>query len=147
MAKTLRTAAIVVGAVALVATGVGAIGGYGVASSTLIGKVTVAGIAATGRTIAAVLAAGASALASRATARVSGNATEFAADPGSPVPYLIGRTATAGRIIYWREHGSGAGSTPNDRQTFVAILSGGGPVQQIESFSAGRAMLTAVVDV
>lgn len=58
------------------------------------------------------------------------------------MPYLIGPTAMAGRIIYWREHGSGAGSTPNDRQTFVTILSGGGPVQQIESFSADRAAIS-----
>ncbi len=137
MAKALRTAAIVVGAVALVATGVGAIAGVGTAIGAQAGA-----IAAIARPAASVLGIAATALASRATARVSGNATEFAADPGSPVPYLIGRTATAGRIVYWREHGSGAGSTPNDRQTFVAILSGGGPVQQIESFSADRAAIS-----
>lgn len=145
LSKTLRTAAIIVGAVALVATGVGAFAGAAAAGASATGAAsaaTLAGVAATANTVAAIATAAASAasLGAAVTARpppLGGSATRFKADKDAGIPYAIGRTATGGNIIYRRTHNTAGYSLP-DLQTFGVVLSGAGPINAIESFQADR---------
>lgn len=128
MAKVLKTAALVVGAVALVATGVGAIGLAGLA-----GTVSVAGIS-TGALFA--ISAGlsvAGALLTKKPNAPANDPTKWKADPFAGIPYVIGRTLNAGNIVYRRSHGS-----KNKYETFVTILSGAGPIEGIDTFFANR---------
>jgi len=137
MSKTLRTAAMVVGAVALVASGVGALGAIGAFGTIAAGTATAATLAtiATVATVAsfasAALAIGAALTAKRPG--LTGSQTTFNSDPSAAIPYLMGRTANAGNIIYWNTNDTND-KGDNDRQTFVVALSGAGPVQEIESF-------------
>lgn len=134
LSKTLRTAALIVGAVALAATGVGA----AVSAGLLTATATTATIA----TIATVasFAAGALTLAAALTAKrppLTGSATTFNSDPSAGIPYLMGRTANAGNIIYWKASDTND-KGDNDRQTFVVIISGAGPIQEIEAFKSDQ---------
>src|SRR3546814_8057996 len=95
--KVLRTAAIIVGAVALVATGIGAVVGagtfLGVAGSTFAAVGTIAGAAS------AVLGVAANLLTAKPPGSLAvGNPEDFKLDPQAPVPYVIGETATGGYI-------------------------------------------------
>lgn len=128
MAKALKTAALVIGAVALVATGIGAI-----AAPALIGTVTVAGIS-TGTLLAASSALGVvGTLLTKRPNAPANEPTKWKADPFAGIPYVMGRTLVAGNIIYRRTHGN-----KNKYETFVTILSGGGPIQSIDTFFANR---------
>jgi len=64
-----------------------------------------------------------------------GSQTEFSADPRAGVPYLIGRTGTKGNIVYRDATDGWSDKTPNDLMDIVAVLSGAGPIEAIESFS------------
>ncbi|MGK2287299.1 phage tail tip fiber protein [Pedomonas sp. V897] len=141
MSKVVRTAATIVGAVALGAIGVGAIAaaaagpGYVATSVAGVSMSTWTGLAA---------GAGLVSMATGLTApkpSVSGSPTKFMADPQAPIPYAIGRTMNRGNIIYQKTHTS-PGKVPNDRLTMVVILSGGGPVQEIEAFYANKALVS-----
>lgn len=102
MAKALRTAALVVGAVALVATGAG----IGLAAAK--GISVAAGIAEVGgavgvsvaslSTAAGALNVAAGLTAKRPDAIGGGSQTEFRADPDAGVPYAMGRTGTRGTL-------------------------------------------------
>lgn len=59
-------------------------------------------------------------------------AVNFRADPNAGVPYVIGRTGTAGTYIY-----ATVGEPKNRNILFYTILSGGGPIDSFESFSMG----------
>ena len=152
MSKILKVAALVVGAAALiVATGGAAAIGIGTAASA--GTAAAAGVAATAGIAASVggitastlsLIAGGLSIAASLTAKrptAGGVATQFKADPTASIPYLMGRSFTAGNIIYRRTHNTVGYSLP-DLQTFVVILSGAGPVQEIESFTSDKAIVT-----
>ena len=148
--KALRTAAFVVGAVALVATGVGAavgaviIGGVaaGATSATFLG-VTAATFSAIG-TLAGV-AAGAISLASIAAqpkGTVGGNPTKFTINKDSGYPYAMGRTLSGGRVAHRQYYGS-----KNSLESWVTVHSIG-PVKSLGpllidkapvSFSSGAA--------
>ena len=144
MAKVLRTAALVVGAVALVATGVGAVGAIAAGTSIAAGiaGASIAGIsAATLGFAATVLGLGASLLAKKPSASITGSPESFAADPKGLIPYLIGRAAISGNIVFRRAWDS-ASKGDNDRQAFVVILSGAGPIESIESFSVDNVTTT-----
>lgn len=54
----------------------------------------------------------------------------FRADPNAGVPYVIGRTGTAGTYTY-----ATVGEPKNRNILFYTILSGGGPIDSFESFS------------
>jgi hypothetical protein len=141
MSKVIRTAAVIVGAVALIATGIGAAAGAGILGTSIAGvsAATVAGVAGTVGTVASVTA-GALSLAAIATAKappLSGTAQKFIADPNAGIPYAIGRIMSGGNIVYRRTHNSGGSSLP-DLQTFVAVLSGAGPIDAIEAFQADK---------
>lgn len=149
MSKTLRTAAVIVGVVALVATGVGAAAGAGLlgatataaaAGSAAAGASAIGGFITAAATVAGVATAASTALAvgAQLTAQpppLQGNALSFNASIDAGIPYLIGRTATRGSIIYRRTHSTPGYSLP-DLQSFGIILGGGGPYQSIESFTA-----------
>lgn len=125
MARALRTAALAIGAVALVATGVGAPAVAGIATSTLT-------LASGGLSVAASL------LQKRPATSSAGSQIEFLADPRSGVPYPVGRTGTSGRIVFRRASDGWSANTPNDLHDLVVILSGAGPIDGIESFSADK---------
>ena len=139
--KILRTAALVVGAVALVATGIGALAGAGIIGTTVAGAATFAGIAASTFTtigaIAGVVSSVISLAAGLAAKRppLTGSQTTFNSDPSAGIPYAMGRTGIAGNICYWDTNDTND-KGDNDRQTFVVILSGAGPVEEIEAFKS-----------
>jgi hypothetical protein len=151
VSKGLRTAALIVGVVALAATGVGALASAGVlgatASAAAAGSAAAlasatGGFISAAATVASIATAAAAGLsvAAQLTARpplLGGSATRFKADKDAGLPYVIGRTATGGNIIYRRTHNTAGYSLP-DLQTFVVALSCAGPVQAIESFAADR---------
>ncbi|MEA3543239.1 MAG: hypothetical protein U9R77_14125 [Pseudomonadota bacterium] len=143
MAKALRTAALVVGAVALVATGVGALAGAGLFGAGAMGAAgTVAGVSTA--TIAAVgtyasLAAAVLSVGAAATApgvSVQGSATTFTTNPQSGLPYAMGRTRMSG-LRFFAATNSRPGYTKfHDLLWFGALLSIGGAIDSIESFTA-----------
>lgn len=149
MAKALKTAALVVGAVALVATGVGAAAGAG-----LIGTAAAAGAAAStatflGVTAGTFMAVGALAgvasslltLAAGLTApkgSLGGSPTTFTIDKESGVPYAMGRTASAGRVVHRQWYG------PDTRyESWVAVHSLG-PIDGYEDFKVDNVPLSFV---
>jgi hypothetical protein len=137
MSKVLRTAAIVVGAVALVATGVGIAAGAGIFGTGLTSAVVGAAAAKIGTyaTIgAALLSVGASLTQKAGAPSLGGLATKFKADPQAPIPYVVGRTQVGGYIVHRVSFNNLASDVPNF-QSFVAVLSGAGPIDAIESFS------------
>lgn len=123
--KAVKTAVIVVGVAALVATGVGAAAGFGIAagvSQLALGAAALTGVSASVFT-AALVGAAAFAAGSVLTAMVpkppaGGSQTKWKADPYAGLPYVMGRTLVSGNIIYRRSHGS-----DNKYQTFVTVLS------------------------
>lgn len=139
MAKFLKTAALVVGAVALIATGIGAAGG-GVLFGTA-GTAATATTAATAGTafgisvgtfttigvIAGVAAGALSFAAALATPKgtVGGSQTKFTIDKESGNPVALGRTASGGKVIHRQTHGG-----KNQFETWVSVHSIG-PVRSI----------------
>ncbi|EQA96860.1 phage tail tip fiber protein [Sphingobium baderi] len=149
MSKVLRTAAMVVGAVALVATGIGAAAGAGILGAGATGAAgTVAGISV--GTISAVgtygaLAAGALSMAAGATApgySAEGNPTTFTTNPQSGLPYAIGRTRMSGLRIYAKTYDGFKIQSKDDILAFVALLSIAGPIHSIEKFTADNEVVT-----
>jgi hypothetical protein len=163
VSKILKVAAIVVAVAAIIvitggaaAMGIGTAGAAASAGGLAAGAytagvgiaiTTTAATAATAATIGGISAAtlsmvagGLSIAANLTAARPSagGSSTQFKADPNAGIPYVIGRTLHAGNIIYKRSHYTAGNSTPN-LQTFVAILSGAGPIDAIESFASDKA--------
>ncbi len=137
LSKTLRTAAIVVGAVALVATGVGAAVGAGAIAASAT-TATIATIGTYASLAASVLSIGAALTAKRPG--LTGSQTTFNSDPSAGIPYLMGRTWNAGNIVYWDTNDTND-KGDNDRQTFVVILSGAGPVEEIEDFYSDQVVV------
>lgn len=121
MSKTLRTAASIAGAVALVATGVGAIGGVAIASS----------IASYASVAATALSVGAQLTAKKPAARGSVTDTVIQVDPAQP--YMLGRTYSAGVIRHDVGYGGEVDDVKNPYLGKVVVYSGGGPIQEIES--------------
>lgn len=152
MSKFAAKAALLVGAVALAATGFGAVASAGLlgAGFTLSAATAATGaLLATVSTIATIasVAAGALSLASVLTAKKpegtgGGSQTEFSADPNAGVPYLIGRTGTAGNIIFRRASDGWSANTPNDLQDLITVFSGAGPIDAFESFTSDKGAIT-----
>jgi hypothetical protein len=132
--KTLRTAAFVIGAAALVATGIGAAVGAG-----LIGTAAAAGAAASSATLFGVTAAtftavgaiagAASAVLSLAAGTpkgsVGGSATQFKIDKDAGIPVAIGRTYSGGNVVHRQYYGS-----KNSLESWVTVHSIG-PVRSL----------------
>lgn len=151
--KTLRTAGMVVAAVALVATGVGALAGAGVLGAAAMGSAgVVAGISTA--TITAVgmyagLAAGVIGMIGAATApKVSnqGSATNFTTNPQSGLPYAMGRTRMSG-LRFFADTNTRPGYTKfNDLLWFGALLTIGGQIEGIEQFTGDNEAVTFAAD-
>jgi IS1 family transposase len=142
VAKVLKTAAIVVGAVALVATGVG-VAALGAASLTAAAATTtIAGISASTLFLASAgLSVAAGLLTKKPVVGAGGSQTAFKADPDAGIPYLIGRTGTGGNIVFRGNADGWSDKTPNDLSDFVIVQSLG-PIQGFESFKVDQAVVT-----
>ncbi|MEA3389646.1 MAG: hypothetical protein U9R64_10310 [Pseudomonadota bacterium] len=146
MAKTLRTAALVVGAVALVAATAGAAAGAlapAMAGTAGIGTVSAATLTAVGTY--ASLAAGALSIAAQAAMpgpTVQGSATTFATNPQSGLPYAMGRTRMSGLRFFAATSNTPGYTKANDLLWFGALLSIGGQIEQIETFKADNVVVS-----
>lgn len=129
--KVVRTAAIVIGAVAAVATGVGAI--VGAKAFLLATGVSLATVGAVG-TLAGLVAG---LTASRPSGSVQGSQTQVSFDPQAGIPYIAGRTGFAGVARHQDTYGA-----KNIFLGTVLVFSGCGPVQEFESFSVDRGAVT-----
>lgn len=138
MAKTLRTAAIVVGAVALAATGIGAAGSIGLLGATTAaagasaGTIAALGTIATIASVSQVAAAGLT-LASSATAGrpvTLGNPTAFKIDKEAGVPIAIGRTFVGGNVVHRQYYDDPGSRMKNQRESWVTVYSLG-PVKAL----------------
>lgn len=144
MSKILRTAALVVGAVAVVvATGGAAAVGIGTAAAaaTATTAATVATIGGISATTLGLVASGLSLAAGLTAKKPSGSGggsqTSWKADPQAGIPYVVGRTGVAGNIVARIEGDGWGGGTKNDLQTIVTVLSLG-PVKAIESLAVDK---------
>lgn len=149
MAKFLKTAALVVGAVALVATGVGALASVGALGAGAVGAAgTVAGISTA--TIAAIgtfaglgaAALGVAASLSAPKPSATGSGTTFTTNPQSGLPYAMGRTRMSGLRIYAKTNNTPGYTKFNDLLWFGALLSIGGQIEGIEKFTADNELVT-----
>lgn len=132
MSKVLKTAAIVVGAVALVAAGVATAN-----PGLVISGVKIATIAAVASAATTALSYAAQATAKKPSAAdATGSQTSFRADPDAGIPLVIGRTGTAGNITFRRGFDTNDAGD-NDRQAFISALSLG-PVNAIEGMTVDK---------
>lgn len=145
MAKALRTAALVVGAAALVASGIGAAAGAGLIGTTLASGVAgFAGVAASTFTAVGAIAGavgGILSLAATAVApkgSVGGNATKFKIDKDAGIPYHIGRSLNGGNVVHRQYYGSN-----NDRESWVTVRSLG-PVKSLGAFLVDKAAVAFI---
>lgn len=134
MARALRTAAIVVGGAALIATGIGAAAAIGAFGTVAAGSAT-ATFLATAATVAKVagFAAAALSLASMATTpkgTVGGNPTKFKIDKDAGIPLIIGRTLSGGNVVHRQFYDDPGSKMRNQRESWVAVHSLG-PVKSI----------------
>ncbi|RZF64269.1 hypothetical protein EWE75_12040 [Sphingomonas populi] len=127
--KVLKIAAIVVGAVALAATGVGLAAGFSLGATLgaiggVAGAIGLSGFAATAFT--GLIASAALYTLGQGLSLVEGlfpkpsqggSQTKWKADPYAGLPYAMGRTLVSGNIVYRRGHGPS-----NKFQTFVTVL-------------------------
>lgn len=129
--KVVAKAALIVGAVAAVATGVGAIVGATAFASLGLG-VSLATISAIG-TVAGLVGTVAQSLSKPKAGSVSGSLTDFKLDPAATIPIMFGRTYNGGNVVHRDTWG-----TDNQYQGFVVVYSGCGPIGSIEQFQADR---------
>jgi hypothetical protein len=123
MAKALKIIGIVAGAIALVATGLGAVG---VASIFGASTSAIAGIAGA---VAGIASAGSALLTKPPPAR--GSVTQLVISPDAPQPYVMGEGLMAGVLRYQRSYGATLDKIPNPYRFMTVVYSGGGPVQSI----------------
>lgn len=146
MGKALKTAGMIIGAVALVATGVGAAALIAGGASFTAAVGTAASLSLTsgiGVSLGTLSRIGMGlAFLGDATSKplkvgtAAGSPTDFAADPNAPIPLVIGRTGTAGRIIY-----ATTGEAKNRNALFNTVLSLG-PVRGNFEFRADNETVT-----
>jgi len=143
MSRMLRTAGMVVGAVALIAATAGlAAPAMAVTATSAATAGGIAGVSAA--TLGAIgtygaLAAGALSMAAGATApkpSMQGSATTFTTNPESGLPYVMGRTRMSGLRIYARTSNTPGYTKAEDLLWFGALLSIGGPIESIDQFTA-----------
>jgi hypothetical protein len=144
--KALKTAAMVVGAIALVATGIGAAAGAGLlgAAATFNAAAGVGLIGAMGTigTIASIASVGLGVIASLAQPKFQqeGSPLSMEADTNSGLPIWIGRTGFAGRQIA-RVTANSGGWNKKDLLFFALLLSCTS-LANIERFTADNVALT-----
>lgn len=139
MSKTLRTVAVIAGAVALVATGVGAAAGAGLlTASTAAGAASAAAIVSTAATVGAIasVAATLASVAAQVTAKkppARGSVNQVLIASDAPAPYLIGRTFFGGVLRHDKGYGATLKKVPNPYRAMVLVYSVCGPVQGLEA--------------
>jgi len=148
MSKALRTVAVVAGAVALVATGVGAAAGAGLFGAAATGSAgVVAGVSvSTIATVASVASAvgmaasiGAQLTAKKPPARGTVNEVIISAEP--PAPYVIGRTYSGGVLRHDVGYGDTLKKVPNPYRGQVIEYSVAGPCDGLENVYADYAVI------
>lgn len=133
MAKVLKTAAMVVGAAALIATGAGVAIGSAAAVTSALG-----GISATALSVAAAGLSFASQLLTKPPSVASaGSQTEWTSDLNAPSPIVFGRTMVGGMIIHRKTSGA-----KNKDQFITSILSGCGPIDGFEATYVDKEVTT-----
>lgn len=139
MSKTLRTVAVIAGAVALVAaTGGAALGAFapGLAGTATLGATgitaatltTVATVASVASTLASI---GAQLTAKKPPARGTINQVIIAAEP--PSPYIIGRTYSGGVLRHDVGYGATLKKVKNPYRGMVMVYSVAGPLLGLEA--------------
>ncbi|MFZ2995956.1 hypothetical protein [Sphingobium sp.] len=149
MSKFARTAAMVVGAVALIAATAGmAAPAVAATATTAASAGGIAGISAA--TLAAVgtygsLAAGVLSVAAQVTApgfSQQGSATSFQTNPQSGLPYAMGRTRMSGLRIFAATSNTPGYTKAQDLLWFGALLTIGGQIDSIERFTADNEVVS-----
>ncbi|WCT73920.1 hypothetical protein PQ455_01420 [Sphingomonas naphthae] len=142
MSNAFAKAAIVVGAVALVATGVGAAGGLGIIAATTAS--TIGTLASVG---AGLLGLAATVTRKAPSTSASGDQTRLTLNKDQGIPYILGRTGVAGWPVH-RQTFDHAGSKPaNAFQTIFGVWGGGGPIEGVESYQVEGGTVTFAGDV
>ena len=132
MGKALKTVGVIIGAAALIATGVGAL-----AMPALAGTTTLFGVSVgTLNTISSGLVAVGGML-DKPKSQGSAAPDEWTSNPDQPIPFLMGRMGVAGKIVQRDEFGP-----DNMYQGIVGILSGAGPIRGVTSFSGDKQPVT-----
>ncbi|MES2173840.1 MAG: hypothetical protein V4523_07820 [Pseudomonadota bacterium] len=139
MSGTLRKVALIAGAVALVATGVGAAAGAGVFGAAGVGAAgTVAGVStATISSIAtyASLAATVASVGAQVTAKkpgAKGSVNSVTIDTDALAPYLMGRTYYGGVLRHDVGYGATLNKVKNPYRGMVIVYSVAGPLEGLE---------------
>jgi|GEM_PF-1647268 len=124
MAKVAKTVGIIAGAVALVATGVGA---FAVAGTAL--AATAASVATAATLVSGVSSIAASALASSKPPAARGSITDVTIRPDARMPYAMGEGYFGGAVRYQVGYGPTLNDVPNPYFGEVTVYSGGGPIE------------------
>lgn len=133
MSKTLTKVALIAGAVALVATGVGAVVGAtaaAAAGSAGIGAVSLTSLATYASIAATVASIGAQVTAKKPAAKGSVNSVTI--DTDALAPYLIGRTYYGGVLRHDVGYGATLNKVKNPYRGMVMVYSVAGPVGGLE---------------
>lgn len=129
MSKTLKKVGIVLGAAALIATGIGAVAGTGILlggafiSASTIG--TIAGVAAGIANVAS------GALAKKPSQQAAGSLSQILIATDAPRPYPMGETHFAGVLRHRTGYGGTVDGVENPYMFDVVVYSGVGPVESI----------------
>lgn len=126
MSKALRKIGTVAGAVALVATGVGAVAGAGALASTATSVATIATVTATAAGIGAQLL--------QKPPRARGGVTQAIIQPDAPQPYMMGEGYFGGVVRYDNAYGPTLDKVPNPYRAYVMVYSGSGPAESITPY-------------
>ena len=126
MSKVLKVIAVIAGAVALIATGLGAIG-----VGTILGVSTTT-IAAIAGVVAGVASFGSQLLARPPPPR--GSVTQVMIATDAPQPYVMGEGLFAGVLRHDTAYGATLNDIPNPYRWLAIAYSGGGPVQSITPY-------------
>ncbi|VDC49722.1 hypothetical protein [Brevundimonas mediterranea] len=132
MGKALKTAGVIIGAAALIATGVGALAMPGLAGSTTLFGISTGTL----NTISSGLIAVGGML-DKPKSQGSATPDEWTSNPDQPIPFLFGRMGVAGKIVQRDEFGP-----DNMYQGIVGILSGAGPIKGVLSFKGDDQAVT-----
>lgn len=132
MSKALRTIGMVVGAVALVATGVGVVAGPAFAASAA--GATVASIASYAKVLATAASIGAQLTYKPPTPTARGSVSQIVISPDAPQPYVMGEGYYAGVLRHDCAYGATLKKVPNPFRFMAIAYSGGGPVQSLTPY-------------
>lgn len=124
MAKAVKTIGVVLGAAALVATGLGAIGGAGLIAASTATKIgAIAGV------VSGVASIASQALAKPPPAR--GSVSQMIIQANAPTPYVMGEGYFAGVMRHQTGYGGKVDKVDNPYLFHAVVYGGGGPYQSI----------------